>query len=78
MTENDRQNQIAEARMYASAAPVLFPLLQKRQELALLTLIGSFRGGETNLVGIVAELASLHALQGEIKRKIDWLEQQKG
>lgn len=60
---------LTEARMFALAAPVLLPIIEKRRRSAYETMIGEHKLGKTDHVARVAELAALYDLEREIKSK---------
>ena len=57
-----------ELRLYAHAAPLLMPLLERRKTAALKRLVAQYRAGE-NLIGTSAEIAVLEDLESELRRK---------
>ena len=59
-----------DGRVLKIAAPVLLPMLESRKKAALGKLLGSFRNGNANLVGHVAELSSACALLEDVINKI--------
>lgn len=68
-SDHDKIEAIAEARVFALAAPVVLPLLEKRKKEALGRLLIAYRSGKTELTTIVAEISALTDLELEITRK---------
>jgi len=69
MKNDDRQEEILEAKMFALAAPVILPLIEKRKRYATERLQSKFREGGTDFMTLVAELTTLADLEREIKQK---------
>lgn len=69
MTEQERHDSLSEARLFALAAPVILPLIEKRKRIAIERIQAKFREGSTDFVTLVAELTSLSDLEREIKQK---------
>lgn len=69
MTDHERIEMITEARMFALAAPIILPLIEKRKKFALEKLLTAHRDGRTETATIVAELAVLADLEREINQK---------
>lgn len=69
MTDNERHEALSEARLFAIAAPMILPLIERRIELASQKLQSAFRSGETNFIAQVAELTTLSDLRREVLQK---------
>lgn len=69
MTDEERHEALTEARMFALAAPVILPLIEKRKKFAGERLQTKFREGSTDFVALVAELTVLADLEREINQK---------
>ena len=60
------QAKLAEGQLLRHTIPILLPLIESRKEMALGTLIGRFRAGETDLLTTVAELTVYEELKQEL------------
>lgn len=69
ITDHERAELQTEARLFALAAPVILPLIEKRKKVALEMLMADFRQGKTDNTARVAELTCLGDLEREIKQK---------
>lgn len=69
MTDHEKIELLAEARVFALASPVILPIIEKRKKDALGRLLQAHRGGRTDTQTIVAELAVLADIEQEIKQK---------
>lgn len=69
MTDHERAELLTESRLFALAAPVILPLIEKRKKVALELLMSDFRQGKTDNTARVAELTCLGDLEREIKQK---------
>lgn len=69
MTDHERQEALSEARLFALAAPVILPLIEKRKKIASDRLMAKFKEGSNDFITLVAELNSLTDLEREIKQK---------
>lgn len=69
LTEHERTELIAKARIFSLAAPVILPLIEKMKKDALGRLMQAHKAGRTNTSTLVAELSVLADLEGEIIRK---------
>ena len=69
MTDEERNDMIAEARVFALANPVVLPLIERRKREAHGRLIQSFKSGQTDNLSIVAEITVLTELENELKQK---------
>ena len=69
MTDHERQEALSEARLFALAAPVILPLVEKRKKIASDRLMAKFKEGSTDFITLVAELNTLTDLEREIKQK---------
>lgn len=63
------QEDLADARVFALAAPVILPLIQRRKEQAFGQLMARHKEGQTNNVALIAELAVLSDLETELTQK---------
>ena len=72
LSTEERDNLIAEARRLAIAEPILRPMLERKRKVAMQRLIAEFRSGNLNNATIVAELATLEALEREIDAKLEY------
>lgn len=68
MTDQER-DQFAELKTFAWAAPLVLPMIQKRQKNALELLLSDFRGGKVDNLARVAELNAYYAIEMELKQK---------
>lgn len=66
--------ELTEARILASAAPALLPLIDRRKALAFNELMGMVRDKKTEFAPLVNKLAALNDLEYDIKQKIDMLQ----
>lgn len=69
MTPDERHEALTEARMFALAAPVILPLIERRKKYATERLQAKFREGSTEFTTLVAEITTLADLEREIKQK---------
>lgn len=69
MTEEQRREEIANAKMFYLAAPVMIPLLEKRMRITLDQLAAQHRAGITNTVALVAEFVVLRDLIRDINQQ---------
>lgn len=69
MTEHERIEAISEARIFALAAPVILPLIERRKKDALARLMQAHRSGRSDTATLVAELTVLSELEYEITQK---------
>lgn len=69
MTPQEKQDALSEARLFALAAPVVLPLIEKRKKYATERLQMKFREGSTDFTTLVAEITTLADLEREIKQK---------
>ena len=69
MTDQERHDQLSEARLFAISAPVILPIIEKRKHIAIERIQSKFRDGSTDFTTLVAELSSLSDLEREIKQK---------
>ncbi len=69
MTHDERHEALTEARMFALAAPVILPLIEKRKKIATERLQAKFREGSLDFTTLVAEITTLADLEREIKQK---------
>jgi hypothetical protein len=69
ITEHDRIESIAEARVFALAAPVILPIIEKRKRDAMGRLMQAHRMGKTDTATVVAELCVLSDIEIEINQK---------
>lgn len=69
MNEQELNDQTQEARLFAIAAPVILPLIEKRKRYASERLQSKFREGSLDFTALVAELTTLADLEREIKQK---------
>lgn len=66
MTDEERHEQITEARHFYIAAPVFLPLIVKRKKIAFERLMAKHKEGSTDYLALVAELNVLNDLEREI------------
>ena len=71
MTEEERNEMLSEAKVFALANPVVLPLLSRRKANAHGKLIQSFKTGQTDNLSIVAEITVLTELENEMKQKAE-------
>lgn len=64
-----QENTLEERKLFAWAAPVILPLIERRKEVTFMLLMSAFKQGETNNTALIAELAVLTDLAREIKQK---------
>lgn len=69
MTNDERAEALTEARMFALAAPVILPLIEKRKKIATERMQMKFREGSTDFMTLVAEITTLADLEREIRQK---------
>lgn len=69
MTDHERTEIIAEARIFALAAPVILPLVEKRKREALGRLMQAHKAGRSDVMTLVAEISVLTDLENEINIK---------
>lgn len=69
MTDHERAEALTEARMFALAAPVILPLIEKRKRIATERMQMKFREGSTDFMTLVAEITTLADLEREIRQK---------
>lgn len=69
MTNEERQEMVTEARLFALAAPVVLPLIERRKKHSLDKLLAAHREGRTDTTTLVAELSVLSDLERDIKQK---------
>lgn len=67
--EYDRIEEVAEARIFALASPVILPIIARRKEDAMGRLLQAHRSGKTDTVALTAELCVLADLEMEITQK---------
>lgn len=68
MTENERE-ELQDLRLFAIAAPMLRPLLEKRKRAAFEQMRREFKDGRTDHTARVAELSVLADLETELNLK---------
>lgn len=61
--------EISEAKIFALAAPVVLPLIQRRKKVAIECLMRDFKEGRTDNTARVAELTVLADLERDILNK---------
>ena len=69
MTDQERNDAMNEARVFAIAAPVILPMIEKRKRIAFEQLMSAHAQGRTDTVTLVATLAAFTTLEQEIKQK---------
>lgn len=69
LTEHERTELIAEARVFAISAPIILPIIAKRKAEALGRLIQAHKLGRTDTATIVAEISVCNDLESEINQK---------
>lgn len=69
MNEHERIEMISEARIFALAAPVILPLIEKRKREALGRLMQAHRSGRSDTATLVAEITVLSEIENEITQK---------
>lgn len=67
--EQQRQTDLAEARIYALAAPSLLQILDKKKKMATELLLRDHREGKTDHTARVAELSALYGIEQDIRQK---------
>lgn len=65
-----------EKKLFAWAAPVILPIIERRKEVTFLLLMAAFKQGQTENTALIAELAVLTDLIREIKTKQQEFNQQ--
>lgn len=68
-SDEARREMLAEARIFALAAPVLIPLLQQRKKVAMDRLIARHKEGMTDYLTLVSEISVLTDLERDITSK---------
>lgn len=69
MTPEERTEAIAEARIFALAAPVLRPIIERRKRDALGRLMQAHKAGRTDTAAIVAEISAFDDIERELDQK---------
>ena len=69
LTDEERQEQINDARGFAYAMPIFAPLIERRKKDALGRLLMAFRSGKTETMTLIAEIAVLSDLETEMRQK---------
>lgn len=69
MTESEREQLLTDARIVHLAAPVILPLIERRQLQAMQKLLGKYRDGRTDFITDIAELFVLKNLTEDIVSK---------
>lgn len=69
MTEEERQEMLAESRIFSLAAPVIIPLIEKKRKVAMDRLLAKHREGSTEYLTLVSELSVLNDLERDIRSK---------
>ena len=69
MTEQDRAEQVQEAKIYAIAAPSIYKIIQRKRQILLEQMVGEFRLGNVEQVARVAQLSVLADLENEVRQK---------
>jgi len=69
MNNDERIEMIAEARVFALAAPVILPIIEKRKKEAFGRLMQAHKNGRVDTATIVAELSAFSDIEIEIKQK---------
>lgn len=69
MNDHEYVEQVSEARIFALAAPVILPLIEKRKRDALARLMQAHRAGRADTSTLVAEITVLAELEMEINQK---------
>lgn len=69
MTEHERIEAISEARIFAIAAPLIRPLIERRKKDALARLMQAHRAGRSDTATLVAEVTVLSEIEHEINQK---------
>lgn len=68
-SEHDRIEVLSDARLFATAAPLLLPIIERRKKEALGRLMQAHKTGQTNTATIVAEISAFNDIETEIKQK---------
>ena len=69
MTEEEKTEMISEARIFALAAPIIMPIIERRKGDAIARLIQAHKAGITDTTALVAEVSVLSDLAQEINQK---------
>lgn len=69
MNEQEKNDQLQEAKLFAIAAPTLLPLLERRKRIAMEQIISDFRQGKTDLVARAATLSAYAELESELRSR---------
>jgi hypothetical protein len=69
LSEHERTELIAEARVFALAAPLMSPIIEKRKREALGRLLQAHKMGKTDTATLVAEICVLTDIETEINQK---------
>lgn len=69
MNESEREQMLTEARIVHLAAPIVLPLIERRQKEALQKLLSKYRDGRSDFTNDVAELFVLKNLTEDIRSK---------
>lgn len=69
MTDAEKHEMLTEARLFYLAAPLLQPMLDKREKIVINNLVMRHRDGSGKFDTLVAELAVIEGLKIEIDQK---------
>ena len=69
LTDHEKIELIAEAKVFYLSAPVILPMIERRKREALGRLMQAHKSGRTDTATIVAELSAFTDLESEIKQK---------
>ncbi len=69
MTDDERIELVSEARVFALAAPVILPIIEKKKKDALARLLQAHKMGRGDTATIVAELCAFSDIESDIKQK---------
>ena len=80
LSDSERNAMLSEARLWATFAPHILPLIERRKKSAFERLMAKYASGTHDYVTLIAELRVLTDLENEIKGKensIKMLEEKK-
>lgn len=74
LINTEREKQLIEARLIAQSSAALFPLFDRRKDMAIQKILGLYRDGKPT-ADAVGELAAIESIRQELKTKLLILEE---
>jgi hypothetical protein len=71
VSEEEKQDMLAEAKIFAIVSPTIIPLLHKRKKVAMDRLLSKYQNGQTDYLTLISEIAVLTDLEREITSKAE-------